>query len=66
MMTVLLIVFGWLTLIVVIILHYITRWKGKRGVTSEEEKILTHLWDVAERIETRLANVERIHNVDHR
>ena len=60
----LMIIFGWITLIVVIVFYFITLWIGKRSVSSEEEKILTHLWDVAEKIEGRLGNLERIHELD--
>ena len=43
-----------------IIFHYITKWKQMKTLTGEDEKILTELWDSAERIERRLNNIERI------
>lgn len=43
-----------------IIFHYTTKWKQSRTLTSEDEKILTELWDSAERIEYRVQNIERI------
>lgn len=43
-----------------IIFHYSTKWKMSKTLTSEDEKILTELWDSAERIESRITNIERI------
>ncbi len=43
-----------------IIFHYTTKWKQSKTLTSEDEKILTELWDSAERIEDRIRNIERI------
>lgn len=43
-----------------IIFHYTTKWKQSKTLTSEDEKILTELWDSAERIEDRVNNIERI------
>ncbi len=43
-----------------IIFHYVTKWKQSRALTSEDEKILTEMWDSAERIERRIQNIERI------
>lgn len=44
----------------IIIFHYTTKWKQSKTLTSEDEKILTELWDSAERIEERIRNIERI------
>lgn len=43
-----------------IIFHYTTKWKQSKTLTSEDEKILTEMWDSAERIEGRIRNIERI------
>jgi len=43
-----------------IIFHYTTKWKQSKTLTSEDEKILTELWDSEERIESRIQNIERI------
>ncbi|PCI33407.1 MAG: envelope stress response membrane protein PspB [Alphaproteobacteria bacterium] len=47
-----------------IIFHYTTKWKQSKTLTSEDEKILTELWDSAERIESRIKNIERILDAD--
>ena len=43
-----------------IVLHYVTKWKSSKSLTSEDEKILSELYDSAEQIESRLNNIERI------
>jgi len=43
-----------------IIFHYVSKWKQSKTLTSEDEQILTELWDSAERIEGRIRNIERI------
>lgn len=48
----------------IIIFHYTTKWKQSKNLTSEDEKILTELWDSAERIESRIKNIERILDAD--
>ena len=57
-------VFGILFLVIVaplwIIFHYITKWKSAKTLTSEDEQILADLYESAEKIESRLNNIERI------
>ena len=43
-----------------IIFHYITKWKSAKTLTSEDEQILGDLYESAEKIESRLNNIERI------
>ena len=43
-----------------ILFHYITKWKSTKTITNEDENILGELWESAERIESRLNNIERI------
>jgi len=47
-----------------ILLHYITRWKSTKTITNEDESLLADLWESAERIESRLNNIERILDVE--
>lgn len=47
-----------------ILLHYITRWKSTKTITNEDESLLGDLWESAERIESRLNNIERILDVE--
>lgn len=43
-----------------ILFHYITKWKSTKTITNEDENILGELWESAEKIESRLINIERI------
>lgn len=43
-----------------IIFHYVSRWRGSRGLAAQDEKLLTELWDAARRMEERLDNLERV------
>jgi|TARA_R110002096_G_scaffold257381_1_gene451005 phage shock protein B len=47
-----------------IFLHYSTRWKSTKTISNEDENILGELWESAERIESRLVNIERILDVE--
>lgn len=43
-----------------IVFHYITRWRQSKTMTKEDEIILRDLYQTAERMEARVANLERI------
>ena len=43
-----------------IIAHYTTRWRMTKTLTPEDEKQLAELWQIAERMEERMGNLERI------
>jgi phage shock protein B len=43
-----------------IIAHYMTRWRVAKTLTPEDEKQFAELWQTAERMEERLATIERI------
>ncbi len=47
-----------------ILFHYITKRKPTKTITNEDENILGELWESAERIESRLNNIERILDTD--
>ncbi|HPF46855.1 MAG: envelope stress response membrane protein PspB [Alphaproteobacteria bacterium] len=47
-----------------ILLHYLTRWKSTKTISNEDENILGELWESAERIESRLNNIERILDIE--
>lgn len=48
-----------------LILHYITRWKTAATLTTGDEKILEELYDLARRLDERVATVERIVTADN-
>ena len=43
-----------------IIAHYTTRWRMAKTLTPEDEKQFAELWQMAERMEERMGNIERI------
>lgn len=40
--------------------HYATRWRTSRMLSSEDEKMLSDLWESAATMETRINTLERI------
>lgn len=48
-----------------LILHYVTKWKSAKTLTSEDENLLDELYDTARRLEDRLHTVERIMTADN-
>jgi phage shock protein B len=47
-----------------IIAHYTTRWRMAKSLTPEDEKQFAELWQMAERMEERMGNLERILDTD--
>ena len=43
-----------------LILHYITKWKQGKSLTTEDENLLDDLHATARRLEDRLVTIERI------
>jgi phage shock protein B len=43
-----------------IILHYVTRWKTAATLTSDDERMLGDMHELARRLEDRLETVERL------
>ena len=58
--TVLLILFLVVVAPIWIVSHYATRWRTTRTLSREHERVLAELWDTAQRMETRVRNLERI------
>jgi len=44
----------------IIIMHYVTKWKATKGLTSEEQHMLEELLDSSERMQSRLSALETI------
>jgi phage shock protein B len=42
------------------ILHYVTKWKTRTSLTSEDESMLDDLYDLARRLDDRMQTLERI------
>ena len=43
-----------------VILHYVTKWKQAPKITQEDENLLDEMYNLARRLEDRVATVERI------
>ncbi len=47
-----------------IVFHYITKMKTSKGLTSEDEKMLSEIWDSTNRMEERINTLERILDIE--
>lgn len=47
-----------------IVFHYITKWKTSRGLTPEDEKMLSEVWESANKMEERIRTLERILDIE--
>jgi phage shock protein B len=43
-----------------IVFHYITKWRSQRGLTAQDERLLAELWEISNRLETRVHALERV------
>jgi len=43
-----------------IVAHYLTRWRRSRKLSAEDERSLGDLYDLARRMEGRVAQLERV------
>lgn len=48
-----------------IIFHYITKWKMSKGLSPEDEKMLSEVWESTNRIEERITTLERILDIEY-
>ena len=44
----------------VIILHYVTKWKSSRTLSGDEQRMLEDLWQDAQKMESRINALETI------
>jgi phage shock protein B len=44
----------------VIILHFVTKWRESKGLSNEDDKMLEDLWGNAQRMESRINSLETI------
>jgi phage shock protein B len=47
-----------------IVFHYITKWKTSKGLTPEDEKMLSEIWESSNRMEDRIVTLERILDIE--
>jgi phage shock protein B len=46
----------------VIIMHYVTKWKATQGLSDDEQRLLEDLWKNSQEMESRLNALETILN----
>lgn len=66
LMVVVMIIFVGLVAPLWLLLHYITQWKQTRGLSKDDEKMLSDLWESAARMEDRMQALEEILDRDNR
>ena len=47
-----------------IVVHYVTRWRTARALSSEDERMLGELWESAGRMTERIQTLERVLDVE--
>ena len=48
---------------IIVVMHYVTKWKATRGLSQEEQVLLEELWQASQSIDSRLNNLETILDV---
>ena len=43
-----------------IVMHYVTKWKSTKGLSGEEQQMLEELWENSERMLSRVSALETI------
>jgi len=60
MFGVFLIIVAAVVLPLVVILHYVTKWKSSRTLSGDEQRMLEELWQDAQKMESRINALETI------
>ncbi len=47
-----------------LIFHYVTKWKSARGLSAEDEKMLSEVWESTNKMEERIKILERILDIE--
>ena len=47
-----------------IVFHYITKMKTSKGLSAEDEKMLSEVWESTNRMEDRIQTLERILDIE--
>jgi phage shock protein B len=54
------IVFMTVVLPIVIVMHYVTKWKATKGLSGDEQRLLEDLWKDSQSMQSRLNALETI------
>jgi len=60
MFGVFLIILAAVVLPLVVVLHYVTKWKSSRTLSGDEQRMLEELWQDAQKMESRINALETI------
>jgi phage shock protein B len=44
----------------IVVFHFITKWKQTREISGDDERMLEELWELSQRMEDRIETLERI------
>jgi phage shock protein B len=47
-----------------IVFHYVTKMKTSKGLSAEDEKMLSEVWESTNRMEERIKTLERILDIE--
>lgn len=47
-----------------IVFHYLTKMKTSKGLTAEDEKMLSEVWESTNKMEERIKTLERILDIE--
>jgi len=47
-----------------IVFHYITKWKTSKGLSAEDERMLSEVWESTNKMEERIQTLERILDIE--
>lgn len=50
----------------IIVFHFITKWRQTREMSGDDERMLEELWELSQRLEDRIETLERILDDDSR
>jgi phage shock protein B len=45
---------------IIVVMHYVTKWKATRGLSQEEQVLLEELWKASQSMDSRLNTLETI------
>ena len=57
---VLIVIFMTVVLPIVVIMHYVTKWKATKGLSDDEQRLLEDLWKDSQAMQSRMNALETI------
>jgi phage shock protein B len=57
---VLIVIFMTVVLPIIIVMHYVTKWKATKGLSDDEQRLLEDLWKDGQAMQSRLNALETI------